>query len=91
MYKLAVLDDDQDWCVTVERFLRQDFSVVSYQSISSFFRQPQTLAQYDALLIDISLPMARHELSLDGIEVVSRLKQLLPQSPPDCAGDGLHE
>ena len=80
MYKLAILDDDPHWCLTVKRFLRQDFSVVTYQSISTFLWQSEMLDQYDALLIDISLPTARHEAHVDGIEVVARLRHLLPRS-----------
>jgi CheY-like chemotaxis protein len=81
MYKLAVLDDDEHWCLTVERFLRQDFSVVTYQSISAFLWEPQKLEHFDALLIDLSLPTARYEANVDGMEVISQIKKLLPCPP----------
>ncbi|MBW4514466.1 MAG: response regulator [Timaviella obliquedivisa GSE-PSE-MK23-08B] len=81
MYKLAILDDDPHWCLTVKRFLRQDFSVVVYQSIATFLWQAEMLDQYDALLIDLSLPTARHETYADGMEVVARLRKILPQPP----------
>ncbi|MBW4465364.1 MAG: response regulator [Pegethrix bostrychoides GSE-TBD4-15B] len=81
MYKLAILDDDLDWCLAVQRFLRQDFSVDTYQSISSFMWQSELLNQCDALLIDISLPPARHEFYLNGIEIVDRLRKTLPSQP----------
>lgn len=81
MYKLAILDDDPNWCLIVERFLRQDFSVVTYQSISAFLWQTQELDQYDALLIDLSLLSARHEANVNGMEIVARIKQLLLHPP----------
>ena len=81
MYKLAILDDDPHWCLTVERFLRQDFSVVAYQSIATFLWEARALDQYDALLIDISLPTARYEVDVDGMEVVARLRKILPHPP----------
>ena len=81
MYKLAILDDDPHWCLTVERFLREDFSVVTYQSASTFLWEPEQLDRFDALLIDLSLPPARHERLTDGMDVISRLRQLLPHPP----------
>jgi CheY-like chemotaxis protein len=81
MYKLAILDDDEHWCRIVQRFLKQEYAVVTYKSVSTFLWQLEDLQQYDLFLVDFVLPTARHELSIDGIEIVTALKQRLPSSP----------
>jgi DNA-binding NtrC family response regulator len=78
MYKLAVLDDDEHWCRIVERFLKQEYTVATYKSVSSFLWELDELNQYDIFLVDFVLPTARHELNVDGIEIVNALKRRLP-------------
>ena len=80
MYKVAILDDDEHWCLVAQRFLKQQFAVVTYRSVSAFFWELPELSQYDVLLIDVSLPTARHEPNINGIEIIARIKRL-PRSP----------
>jgi CheY-like chemotaxis protein len=81
MYKLAILDDDEHWCRVAQRFLKEEYAVATYKSVSSFLWQLEELKQYDIFLVDFMLPTARHELSTDGIEIITALKRRLPHSP----------
>ncbi|MEA5599586.1 response regulator [Nostoc sp. UHCC 0252] len=81
MYKLAILDDDEHWCRIVQRFMKQQYAVVTYKSVSSFLWELEELNQYDIFLVDFVLPTARYELSIDGMEIITALKRRLPNSP----------
>ncbi|HEY9629949.1 MAG TPA: response regulator [Coleofasciculaceae cyanobacterium] len=80
MYKLAILDDDPNWCLVAQRFLQKNYEVMVYKSVSSFLYAFDELSQYHLLLVDFVIPTARHEINVDGIEIISRLKRL-PQPP----------
>ncbi|WP_392534705.1 response regulator [Nostoc sp. C117] len=81
MYKLAILDDDENWCRVVQRFLKQDYAVVSYKSVSTFLWELEQLNQYDIFLVDFVLNTAQYELSIDGIQIINTLKRRSPPSP----------
>ena len=81
MYKLAILDDDEHWCRIVQRFLKQQYAVSSYKSVSTFLWELGELNQYDIFLVDFVLPTARYELNTDGMEIVTALKRHVPRSP----------
>ncbi|WP_341529072.1 response regulator [Nostoc sp. UHCC 0302] len=81
MYKLAILDDDEHWCRIVQRFLKQEYTVATYKSVSSFLWELEEVKQYDIFLVDFVLPTARHELNTDGIQIITALKRRLPYSP----------
>jgi CheY-like chemotaxis protein len=71
MYKIGVLDDDENWCLIVERFLRKDFEVHSYKTVFTFL---QEIEDYDLLIIDFSLPPALYEKGMDGCEIINHIK-----------------
>ena len=81
MYKLAILDDDEHWCRIVQRYMKQQYAVATYKSVSSFLWQLEELNQYDIFLVDFVLPTARYELNIDGMEIITSLKRRLPNSP----------
>ncbi|MBW4445932.1 MAG: response regulator [Spirirestis rafaelensis WJT71-NPBG6] len=81
MYKLAILDDDEHWCRIVQRFLKEEYAVATYKSVSRFLWELEELNQYDIFLIDFMLPTAAYELSTDGIEIITTLKARFPHSP----------
>ncbi|MBW4611311.1 MAG: response regulator [Hassallia sp. WJT32-NPBG1] len=81
MYKLAILDDDEHWCRILQRFLKQEYAVATYKSVSRFLWELEELKQYDIFLVDFVLPTAGYEISTDGIEIINTLKQRLPHSP----------
>jgi CheY-like chemotaxis protein len=71
MYKIGVLDDDENWCLIVERFLRKDFEVHSYKTVFTFL---QEIEDYDLLIIDFSLSPALYEKGIDGCEIINHIK-----------------
>ena len=71
MYKIGVLDDDENWCLIVERFLRKDFEVHTYKTVFTFL---QEIEDYDLLIIDFSLPPALYEKGMDGCEIINHIK-----------------
>ncbi|WP_375468710.1 response regulator [uncultured Nostoc sp.] len=81
MYKVAILDDDEHWCRIVQRFLKEEYAVAAYKSVSSFLWELDELNHYHLFLVDFMLPTARHELNTDGMEIVTALKRRLPHSP----------
>ncbi|MEH2279277.1 MAG: response regulator [Nostoc sp.] len=78
---MAILDDDEHWCRIVQRFLKEEYAVAAYKSVSSFLWELEELNQYDIFLVDFVLHTARHELNTDGMEIVTALKRRLPRSP----------
>lgn len=80
MYKMAVVDDDKDWCFVVERFFREEFEVYTFYRVSSFLQQSIT---YDVILVDFYMPTALYEEHIDGCEVIRKLKNTLT-TPPLC-------
>ena len=81
MYKLAILDDDEHWCRVAQRFLKQEYAVATYKTISSFLWQLEQLNQYDIFVVDFVLPTARYELNTNSIEIITNLKRRLPHAP----------
>jgi DNA-binding NtrC family response regulator len=81
MYKLAILDDDEDWCRVVQRFLKQEYAVATYRTVSSFLWHLEKLNEYDIFLVDFVVPTARYEVNTNTIEIITNLKQRLPRSP----------
>src|SRR6476646_2292414 len=81
MYKIAVLDDDIYWSLSVQRFLRKEFLVTVFTDPDHFFA---VAAQYDLVIIDFVLaPLPDAETKLDGYGIIHRLKSSL-EHPPIC-------
>ncbi len=78
MYKLAVVDDDEYWCLAVQSFFRRDFEVSIFKVADRFLSKA---SQYDLAIIDFSIPPDRYETSLNGSELIRHIKQTL-QDPP---------
>ncbi|MBW4488471.1 MAG: hypothetical protein KME12_11840 [Trichocoleus desertorum ATA4-8-CV12] len=81
MYKIAVLDDDVYWSLSVQRFLRKDFLVTIFTDPNHFFT---VAAQYNLVIIDFVLdPLSESGNQLDGYGIIHRLKSSL-EHPPFC-------
>lgn len=78
MYKVAVVDDDELWGLAVERFFRKEFEVSIFTKTTSLL---QKVELYDLVLIDFSIPPASYEKDMDGKELITHLKQTLPNPP----------
>lgn len=81
MYKIAVLDDDIDWSLSVQRFLRKEFLVTIFTDPNHFLAAAD---QYDLVIVDFVLaPLPESQNTLDGYGVIHRLKSSL-EHPPLC-------
>lgn len=78
MYKVAVVDDDELWGLAVQRFFRKEFEVVIFTRAASLL---QKVELYDLVIIDFSIPPASYEKDMDGKELITHLKQTLPNPP----------
>lgn len=80
MQRIAVLDDDERWCHVIERFLRKDFEVMTFQDIQRFLTSP--IESFDLVIIDFAIPpLNRYEQEMTGIEVINHLKEHLKERP----------
>jgi DNA-binding response OmpR family regulator len=80
MPRVAVLDDDEDWCFAIKRFFRANFEVTTFTDAQSFLSA--ALESYDLVIIDFTIaPNHRHETSTNGIEVIHQLKTQLKHPP----------
>lgn len=80
MPKVAVLDDDETWCLAIKRFFRTHFDVTTFTDAQSFLNS--ALDSYDLVIIDFTIaPNHRHETSTNGIEIIHQLKTSLKQPP----------
>lgn len=80
MQRIAVLDDDEHWCHVIERFLRKDFEVVTFQEIQRFLTS--SIESFDLVIIDFAIPpVNRYEQEMTGIEVINHLKERSGKMP----------
>ncbi|MBW4691762.1 MAG: hypothetical protein KME27_08325 [Lyngbya sp. HA4199-MV5] len=78
--KVAVLDDDENWCLAIQRFFRASFDVTTFTDVQSFLNSP--LESYDLVMIDFTIaPNHRHETATNGIEIIHQLKTQLKHPP----------
>jgi CheY-like chemotaxis protein len=79
MHKIAVVDDNETWCFVTHRFLKQNgFSVSTFNNAQEFLNEAR---KFDLALIDFSIPSRRYQRSMDGAELISRLRHTLQQPP----------
>ncbi|MBW4470030.1 MAG: response regulator [Stenomitos rutilans HA7619-LM2] len=80
MPKVAVLDDDERWCIAIQRFFRASFEVTTFTDAQSFLNS--ALESYDLVIIDFTIaPHHRHETPITGIEIIHQLKTQLKRPP----------
>jgi len=80
MQRIAVLDDDENWCFAVARFFRNDFDVDTFTDTQSFLAA--SLESYDVVIIDFAIsPTLRYERQVSGIDLIDQLKQQLKKPP----------
>lgn len=78
MFKIAVLDDDEQWGFVIQRFFRNEFEVSIYVDVYSFLPKAH---EYDLAIVDFSLPPAKFEKNMNGCELICQLKNKLPHPP----------
>lgn len=80
MPTVAVLDDDERWCLAIKRFFRASFEVTTFTDAQSFLNS--ALDSYDLVIIDFTIaPNHRHETATNGIEIIHQLKTQLKYPP----------
>lgn len=78
--KIAVLDDDERWCLAIQRFFRASFDVTTFTDTQSFWQS--ALETYDLVIIDFTIvPHHRHETATNGIEIIQQLNTQLKHPP----------
>jgi CheY-like chemotaxis protein len=77
-YKIAVVDDDPNWCYAVQRFFRKDFEVCTFTKVCYFL--PHSI-EYDLVLVDYSIPPAVYEDEIEGCDLIHHLKSTLSNPP----------
>lgn len=79
MHKIAVIDDDEYWCLAIQRYLRKEFEVHIVTDIQNFL---QTSESFDLVIVDFAiLPQSRFEPLLNGCELIDHFKKKC-QPPP---------
>ena len=78
MYKIAVIDDNELYCLSLKHFLNREFEVTIFTKVSAFLQKPDS---YDLVIVDYSLPCANYEKEIDGCELICLLKATLPNPP----------
>ncbi|MGA7937424.1 MAG: response regulator [Kovacikia sp.] len=79
MYRIAVVDDNEAWCFTLENFLYQNGFVVStFNDANSFL---DVAEQFDMAFVDFSMPSPCYQKEINGPELIAQLKQRSRQPP----------
>lgn len=78
MYKVAVLDDDEYWCLAIQRYFRKEFEVSIFLEVEFFLSQA---SQFDLAIVDFSIPRAKFEPKISGSEIITHLKTTLKNPP----------
>ena len=71
MHRIAVLDDDENWCFTIQRFFRKYYQVSVFADVEIFMGQ---VDKFDLAIIDFSLPRAVFEPKTNGSEIIRNIK-----------------
>lgn len=80
MSKLAIVDDNQEFCLVMQYFLENYFEMFTFADIGSFFETIE-LAQYDLVLIDYTIPPYLNQKIENGCELIRYLKKILTAPP----------
>lgn len=79
MDKIALLDDDQLWCFAVQRFFRNSFEVSIFNDATSLLKDLEE-AQYELIMIDLSLPSNQY-VEIDGRKLIEQIRKSLSNPP----------
>lgn len=78
MYKIGVVDDNELYCLTLQRFLSKEFEVSIFTRVSKFLQQT---CSYDLVIVDYSIPASNYEKQIDGCQLICKIKASLPNPP----------
>lgn len=81
MCKIAVLDDDEFWCLAVQRFLRNHFEVSTFGYANLLLEElAKDANQYNLVMVDLSLPAERYA-EVDGRKLIRYIRKTFPEPP----------
>lgn len=81
MLKIAVLDDDEHWCLAISRFFRNTFEISTFSHATSLLQElEKEPKQYDLIMVDLSLPTQRYQ-DVDGRKLLRYIRETLPEPP----------
>ena len=80
MYKIAILDDYQDFCLSLEYLLNDTFETQAFTNTSSFLEKAGS-ESYDLVLIDFSIISIPEQGINNGCDLIQYLKQKLKEPP----------
>ncbi len=79
MYKIAVVDDDEHWCLAIQSFFQKSFEVTLFQGIPYSLHE---LVDYDLVMAYCLLkPEKGAEINSQGFEIIRFLKSHIPNPP----------
>lgn len=72
MYKIAIVDDDERWCLAVKSFFQKSFEITTFKHIPYSLYE---LVDYDLVIVNYSIPTTvTSEMTIQEFEVVRFLK-----------------
>lgn len=80
MPKIAILDDNEDFCFVIQAFLKNYWEVTTFTEISSFLASIDS-QNYDLILVDFSLSPEEKINVKDGCHLIEILKKQLNPPP----------
>lgn len=79
MYRIAVIDDDIQWCFTIKNFLKRSFEVTTFERVPCLL---QELFSYDLVMINYSTaPTVSCNIDIKGCEVIRCVKKQVFNPP----------
>ncbi|MDX2217152.1 MAG: response regulator [Oculatellaceae cyanobacterium bins.114] len=79
MYKIAVVDDSEAWCLAIAYLLhRPGYAVATFTNAHAFLEDAK---HFDLALIDFSMPSRSYQKEIDGCELIHLIKKSI-KTPP---------
>ncbi|HEY9848152.1 MAG TPA: response regulator [Leptolyngbyaceae cyanobacterium] len=80
MPKIAILDDNEDFCFVIQAFLKNYWEITTFTEISSFL-ESLNHQSYDLVIIDFSLTLDAEIDVKNGCDLIEILKKQLNPPP----------
>ncbi len=80
MYKIAILDDYQDFCLSLEYLLQDTYETHTFTDTNIFLEKVE-LGSYDLVLIDFSISPILDKQINNGCDLIQSLKLKLKEPP----------
>ncbi len=73
MYRIAVIDDDKQWCFAIKSFLEKSFEVTIFENVPYLL---QDLFSYDLIMVNYSIaPPESCNINIYGCEIIRGFKR----------------